>query len=302
MSSALDLHGVYLPLITPFTKDGGVAYDEIERLAHKGIDDGVAGIVALGTTGEPATLDAEERRRVVEIVGAVCRERSARFCVGAGTNSTSAALELTNEAIAAGAQSVLSVVPYYTRPSEAGIVEHFKSLAVASSVPLIVYNIPYRTGRGLGADSLLELARTPNIAGLKQAVGGIDADTERLLAEKPDDFHVLCGDDPFIFPMIALGADGAITASAHVCTSAFVSMVDSALKGDYVGARETHEALLPVCTALFTEPSPSVIKGVLASSGAISSDELRLPMTAASSTAVQHATEIVETAKARLTR
>lgn len=300
MTSALDLHGVYLPLITPFTKDGAVSYDEIERLAHQGIDNGVAGIVALGTTGEPATLDAAERRRVISVIAAVCRERSAHFSVGAGTNSTREALELMNEAIAAGAQSILSVVPYYTRPSEAGIVEHFKSLAAASSVPLIVYNIPYRTGRGLGADSLLELARTPNIAGLKQAVGGIDADTQRLLAEKPDDFHVLCGDDPYIFAMTVLGGSGAIAASSHVCTSAFVSLVDNALKGDHAAARETHEALLPVCETLFSEPSPGVIKGVLAANGSISSGSLRLPMTSASDAAVARAAEVVETAQSQL--
>jgi 4-hydroxy-tetrahydrodipicolinate synthase len=300
MSSALDLHGVYVPLVTPFTADDEVAYDEIERLVVKALDAGAAGIVGLGTTGEPATLEPEERIAVINTIAAVCRDRSAHFCVGTGTNNTRESLALQEQAVAAGAQSVLSVVPYYTRPSEAGIVEHFEYLAQNCEVPVVIYNIPYRTGRNLGASSLLELADMPNIAGLKQAVGGVDADTARLLAEKPDDFHVLCGDDPFIFPMMALGAAGAIAASSHVCTHEFVAMVDAALKGDYSVARHIHEALLPVCTSLFAEPSPAVIKGVLASQGSLSMGGLRMPMTAASEASIAAAVQYIADATNKL--
>jgi 4-hydroxy-tetrahydrodipicolinate synthase len=292
MTSELDLRGTFVPLITPFTETDAVAYDEVERLAADALDAGAAGIVALGTTGEPATLDEEEKKKVFEIVGAVCKDRGAHFNVGAGTNSTRTSIGSVEAACEAGADSILAVVPYYTRPSEAGIVSHFETLASVSDAPLIVYNIPYRTGRGLGADSLLHLASVPNIAGLKQAVGGVDADTLRLFANKPEAFQVVCGDDPYIFPLLSLGASGAIAASANVCTSAFVALVDAALKDEDALARRLHETLLPLCTALFEEPSPAVIKALLHASGKISTPNLRAPMTAASAKATTKAVEV----------
>src|SRR5687767_6512082 len=136
MSSELDLRGVLVPLVTPFTDTDTVAYGEIELLAEKALDAGAAGIVALGTTGEPATLEPAERAKIFEVVGNVCKVRGAHFQAGAGTNSTKATLALVEAAAAAGAQSVLSVVPYYTRPSEAGIVSHFEAVAPASPVPV----------------------------------------------------------------------------------------------------------------------------------------------------------------------
>ena len=292
MTSELDLRGTYVPLITPFTESDAVAYDEVERLTIEALDAGAAGIVALGTTGEPATLEEGEKKQVIEVIAAVCKDRGAHLNVGAGTNSTRSSLSTLEAAAAAGARSILSVVPYYTRPSEEGIVSHFETLAAASSVPLIVYNIPYRTGRGLGADSLLRLASVENIAGLKQAVGGIDADTLRLMAAKPDAFHVLCGDDPYIYPLLALGGAGAIAASANVCTAAFVRLVDAAHKGDEALARRLHETLLPLCTVLFEEPSPAVIKALLHANGKISTPNVRAPMTSASASVTTKAVEI----------
>ena len=298
MGSDLDLKGVHVPLVTPFTAHGDVAYDEVERLAHAYLDAGAGGLVALGTTGEPATLGADERVRVVEVVAQVCRSRDARLLVGPGTNSTAAAVAQAVEAGSVdGVSGVLSVVPYYTRPSEDGIVAHFRAVAAASPVPVVVYNIPYRTGRGLGPDALLALAATPNVAGLKQAVGGVDVDTLTVLAEAPADFQVLCGDDAFLFPMLCSGAVGGILASAHVCTQAFVALVDAVAKGEVAVARELSELLLPVCRALFVEPSPAVTKGVLAARGAIGSAGLRAPMTEASPGAVAAAVEAVAAAE-----
>ena len=311
MGSNLDLGGVYVPLITPFEGSSDqspvalgdqspVALGELERLANESLDAGATGLVALGTTGEPATLDDDERRAVIETVGSVCRQRQAAFIIGAGTNNTKATIEAAKQAaLSPRLTAILSVVPYYTRPSEAGIVSHFGAVAEASPVPVVVYNIPYRTGRGLGSASLLRLASTPNIAGLKQAVGGIDQDTLELMAEKPDNFHVLCGDDPYLYSLMTLGGSGAIAASAHVCTSGFVALVDAALKGE-TGARQIHEILLPVCKFLFTEPSPGIVKGVLAYQGRISSGSLRLPMTAGSDAGVAAATAAVKKAESLL--
>jgi 4-hydroxy-tetrahydrodipicolinate synthase len=172
MTASLRLRGVYVPLVTPFGPDGKVALDSVERLAHECLDAGAAGLVALGTTGEPATLDAAEKEAVIDTCAAVCRERGAALIVGAGSNSTAdsvRALRALGQRPAVVAS--LSVVPYYTRPSEQGILEHFRTLAAESPVPVIVYNIPYRTGRAVSAEGLLALAATPNIAGVKHAVG-----------------------------------------------------------------------------------------------------------------------------------
>lgn len=292
MTSELDLRGVYVPLITPFTAGDEVAYDEVEKLAVAALEAGAAGIVALGTTGEPATLESSEKAKIIEIAGAICKSYNAHLQVGAGTNSTRASLAAIEAATKAGAQSILSVVPYYTRPSVAGIVAHFKALADASAVPVVAYNIPYRTGRELTDASLLELAAHANIAGVKQAVGGIDAATQRLLAEKPESFHVLCGDDPYIYAMTALGGSGAIAASANVLTEGFVALVDAALKGEHARARQLHQILLPLTSVLFEEPSPAVTKAVLYKTGMISTPALRSPMTSASAETTNKATGV----------
>lgn len=301
MTSELDLRGVYVPLITPFTESDAVAYDEIERLAAEVLDTGAAGIVALGTTGEPATLDEFEKSQIIELIGNVCKSRGAHLMVGAGTASTRNSVAAVAAAAEAGAQSILSVVPYYTRPTEEGIVQHFRLLAEASPVPIVVYNVPYRTGRALGAKSLLELANVDNIAGVKQAVGGVDADSLQVLAEAPNAFHMLCGDDPYLFPLLTLGATGAIAASSNVAPAAFAALIDAALKGEWTRAREVHEALLPLCVALFAEPNPSVIKGVLHKNGKISTPNLRMPMTVASVPATQKAIEAYQATTQKLT-
>ena len=175
--------GVYVPLITPFAADGSVALDAIERLCHQYLDAGCAGIVALGTTGESSALEADEQRAVIDRCAAACADRGAQLIVGAGTNNTAktiAAVEALRGTPALAA--TLIVVPYYVRPSEAGIVAHFKAVAAASPVPVVIYNIPVRTGRNLGSAGMLELAGVPNIAGVKQAQATLDTDTLEILA------------------------------------------------------------------------------------------------------------------------
>ncbi|HLF41568.1 MAG TPA: dihydrodipicolinate synthase family protein, partial [Acidimicrobiia bacterium] len=185
--------------------------------------------------------------------------------------------------------AALSVVPYYVRPTEAGIVEHFRAVAAASPVPLVVYNIPYRTGRALGSKSILELAAIPNIAALKQAVGSIDLDTLEVLAGAPEGFAVLGGDDAYLYPTVLMGGAGTIAASANVLTDRFVAMIECGLAGKIEDGRAQHEALLPVVKTLFAEPNPAVIKGVLHAQGKIPTPDLRLPMTAASKAGVDAA-------------
>lgn len=281
--TATMLRGVYVPLVTPFASDGSVALDALERLAHEVIDAGAAGLVPLGTTGESPLLDHEEKRAVAEVCARVGRERGAQVIVGVGTNNTASTVAAATELGALdGVTHVMVVVPYYVRPSQRGIVEHMKAVAARSPVPVVVYNIPLRTGRVLEPPGMLDLARTPNIVGVKQAVDGIDVATLEILAAAPPGFAVLGGDDPFLFPTVLLGGAGAICASAHVCTERFVAMIDCGLAGKVDEGRAHHEALLPVVKACFAEPNPAVFKAVLHAQGRIPTPDLRPPLLPAS--------------------
>jgi len=286
--------GVLVPLVTPFNEQGKVAIDALESLAGEVLDEGAHGVVALATTGEPTSLNQEERDAVVAACARACAYREATLVVGAGTNDTRTTIE-RHQALAKvpGVRASLAVVPYYIRPTEAAIVSHFQVVAERSPVPILIYNIPYRTGQGLGAQALLELAATDNIAGVKQAVGGIDVDTLALLGEARESFAILGGDDPFLFPLVLMGARGAIAASAHLCTRRFVEMIQCGLSGNLERGRSHAEALLPLVRALFAEPSPTVIKAVLHAAGRIPTSSVRMPHAKASEAAAEHARRAV---------
>lgn len=284
---AVDLRGLWVPIITPFTGVGAVDLDALGRLADRLLADGATGLVALGTTGEPATLTAAERRGVVEACDRACRAAGRALIVGAGTNGTSTTIdEIRRLTEGTEAVAALTVVPYYTRPSIPAVVEHFLAVADAVPVPIVAYNIPYRTGRGLDSSALIEIGRHRRVAGLKQSVGALDADTLALLARSGGSLDVLTGDDAFIVPTMLLGGRGAIAAAGHLCTPRFVEMVTAALDGEWSRAAELAAALLPVVEAGFAEPSPAVWKGALARRGEIASDRTRRPMTEASAGAV----------------
>ncbi|MFA5883574.1 MAG: 4-hydroxy-tetrahydrodipicolinate synthase [Acidimicrobiia bacterium] len=291
------LRGVYLPLITPFAADGSIAFDALERLAHDSLDAGAAGLVPLGTTGESPLLDGDEKRAVVELCARIGRERDVQVIVGTGTNNTASTIAASATFGAVGGVThVLVVVPYYVRPSQQGIVEHFRAVAAASPVPVVVYNIPLRTGRVLEVPGMLELAALPNVIGVKQAVDGIDLATLEILAAAPPDFAVLGGDDPYLLPTVLLGGAGAICASAHVCTDRFVAMIECGLAGKVDEGRAHHEALLPVVKACFAEPNPAVFKAVLHAQGRIPTPDLRLPLLPASAAARDAALAAVDAA------
>jgi 4-hydroxy-tetrahydrodipicolinate synthase len=287
MGSDLQLRGVYVPLITPFASDGSVALDAVTLLCHEYLDAGATGIVALGTTGESSALTAEEKQAVIDACATVCRERTAQLIVGAGTNNT--ATTVAGVQALAGTPALVAaliVVPYYVRPSEPGIVAHFRAVADASPVPLVLYNVGFRTGRQLSAAGVIEAAAHPNIVGIKQAAAGLDLDTLELLAGAPDDFAVLGGEDAFLFPLVLMGGAGAICASAHVCTERFVAMIECGLAGKVDDGRAHAEALLPVVNSLFVEPNPAIFKGVLHAQGRIPTPDVRLPLVNASDAAV----------------
>ncbi|WP_327289530.1 dihydrodipicolinate synthase family protein [Streptomyces sp. NBC_01198] len=260
---------LYVPLITPFTASGDVAYDALEALAGEVLAGGARGLVALGTTGEPESLDAGERGRVVELVGRVCRRAGARFVVGVGDGRRGLG------EWAEPPDAALATVPAFVRPGEAGVVAHFTALAARSPVPLIVYHVPYRTGQPLSARTLRELAAIPGVTGVKYAVGGIDAETVDLLGDRPAGFDVLAGDDLFAPALLALGATGAVLASAHLDTAAWAELAAT-------GDRRLGHRLAARAAALFREPNPTVIKAALHAQGRIPTPDVRLPLLPAS--------------------
>jgi 4-hydroxy-tetrahydrodipicolinate synthase len=267
------LSGLYVPLITPFDAAGAVARRALESLANEVLDGGARGLVALGTTAEPGALTAAEQRAVTDIAAGVAREHGAQLIVGAHDQAALRALGGRP-----GVTAALSVVPPFVRPGEAGVLAHFARLAAGSPVPLVVYDVPYRTGQYLSAAALLQLAAIDGVAGLKYAPGGISADTIALLAARPAGLAILGGDDPFISPLLALGAHGAILASAHLATGAFARLVALWAAGDAAAARDLGGRLSALSVALFAEPNPAVIKAALAAAGRIPTPAVRLPL------------------------
>lgn len=286
----MSLTGLFVPLITPFTATDELACGALEKLAHDVLDDGAMGIVALGTTAETATLTSAERRRIVDVCAGVCLQRGAPLIVGTGTNSTTASVDTLAE-LDPRVTAALAVVPYYSRPSEDGVVEHFRRLAAASSVPLLVYHVPYRTGRPLGADTLGRLARIPNVIGFKHAVGSVDEATVAFMGSMPSDVAILAGDDLYAGPLLALGATGAILACANVAARPYADLITAWRDGPIDHARRLGNRLVPLARALSAEPNPVVIKGVLAASGRIPSAHVRLPLLASSAEATAAALE-----------
>jgi 4-hydroxy-tetrahydrodipicolinate synthase len=290
-----DLHGLWVPIVTPFDADDQIDVSALERLCRRLLAEGARGIVALGTTGEPATLTDDEQHKIVAICAHTCSEMGGLLIVGTGTNSTRTTVSTTQQlASRPGVAAALVVVPYYTRPSSAAIVEHYRAVASESPVPIVAYNVPYRTGRELHASDLLAIAALDNVVGLKQSVGCIDADTLEVLRSAPPYFHVFAGDDAYILPTMLMGGAGAIAAAAHVCTQQFAALVEAARSGNFVEARQLAERLLPVVVAGFSEPNPSLWKAALHHLGEIATPNLRGPMSNASAEATARILAAIE--------
>jgi 4-hydroxy-tetrahydrodipicolinate synthase len=271
--------GLFVPLVTPFTDGGDLDSRALEDLAHRIIDAGAAGLVALGTTAETPTLTQPERAAILDICARVCRDRAAPLIAGAGSNDTrQSAAALSELAAWPEISGALVVVPYYNRPGEDGVVAHFRALAPDSPVPLIIYNIPYRTGQPVSWRAMGQLARLPGVAGVKHAAGSVDRDTVAMMAEAPSGFAVLAGDDLYAPALLALGAAGAIMASANVCTAEFAALVTAWRADDATAARPLGHRLAGLAETLFAEPNPTVIKGVLHRQGHIANPAVRLPL------------------------
>jgi 4-hydroxy-tetrahydrodipicolinate synthase len=278
----MEMHGIYVPLVTPFEVDGSIALDALEELARSMLAEGAAGLVALGTTGEPALLTAQEKSDVRAVCARVCRELGAPLIVGAGSGGGTELSARELQELAGLADAALVPAPPFLRPSREGVLAHFAYLAEHSPVPLIVYDVPYRTGCALDAQTLRALGRLPGVIGVKFAHGMVDGDAVDLAGDLPPGFSVLAGDDVFLAPMLALGAAGGILASAHLATARFVELIEAFDDGDLARARSLGHELAKVSQAVFAEPNPAVVKAVLAAQGRIPSASVRLPLLPAS--------------------
>ncbi|MBI2032486.1 MAG: 4-hydroxy-tetrahydrodipicolinate synthase [Candidatus Levybacteria bacterium] len=265
--------GVFVPNITPFT-NGEVDEEGLRRVVRYLIDNGVDGLVPNGTTGESATLTDDEKKRILKIV---LEEAKGKVPViaGTGTNDTRHTIELTQQAEELGADAVLVVTPYYNKPTQQGLLEHFKKVASSTSLPVILYNIPGRTSRNIDTPTVIELSKVKNIVGVKEASGDINQMMDTIKGTK--NFSVLCGEDHLLFTMSCLGGNGAIAAAGHILPNKFKEMHNLVKAGKIEKARELHYFLLPMIRALFAETNPSPIKGAYELLG-ICSKETRLPL------------------------
>jgi 4-hydroxy-tetrahydrodipicolinate synthase len=268
--------GVWLPIITPF-KDGEVDYAGYERLVDHYVRAGVSGVIPLGTTGESPTIDEAETEVLVEQTVATVAGR-VPILIGVGGNDTRKVVKAVKRLQKHAVQGILSVCPYYNRPSQDGMREHFTRVAEATDRPILIYNIPYRTGVNIANETLLALAAIPNIAGVKDSSGNITQSLD-LLRQRPAGFAVLTGEDAFFYTMLAHGGDGGILASAHVETATFLSVYERMVANDHQGALKAWSRLEPMVPLLFKEPNPVPIKHCLWRQGLIASSECRLPLT-----------------------
>jgi 4-hydroxy-tetrahydrodipicolinate synthase len=284
--------GIWLPLTTPF-REGALDEPSLRRLARHYRAAPVEGFIVAATTGEGLTLDDAETERVVSAVAAELGGEKP-FYLGLCGSDTRHLVSRINMTAAWPIGGYLIACPYYSRPSQAGLALHFTALADAATHPIIVYNIPYRTGVNLANDTLLALASHPNIAGVKDCCAD-PAQSFDLLCRRPADFAVLTGEDAFFHGALAQGADGGILASAHIDPAAFAAVRGAYRRGDHEEALQRWRALLDVVRLIFAEPNPAPIKHWLWRAGLIASPELRLPMTAISPALAARLDRLIET-------
>jgi 4-hydroxy-tetrahydrodipicolinate synthase len=267
--------GVGTALVTPFTKFGALDEPAIKRLARRQIEAGIHFLVPCGTTGETPTLSADERRRVVELVLEEARGQ-VPVMAGAGGYDTKEVVHLAKEMHELGVQGLLSVTPYYNKPTPEGLFQHFSAVAAATPLPIVLYNVPGRTGCNIDAPTLTRLATIPNVIGVKEASGNITQMVE-ICRAAPSDFLVLSGDDALTLPLMAIGGRGLISVAANAIPAELSQMVEAAERGDYATARRIHQSLVPIMLGNFIESNPGPVKFAMAAMG-LCEEVFRLPM------------------------
>jgi len=267
--------GVGTALVTPFTKAGELDEQAVRRLGRRQIDAGIHFLAPCGTTGESPTLTHAERVRIVEIV---VDEAGGRVPVlaGAGGYSTKDVIRLADDMRKAGAAGLLSVAPYYNKPTQEGLFQHYRAIAESTPLPIVVYNVPSRTGCNVEPATLVRLAAIPNIVGVKEASGNMTQMCE-ICHAVPADFVVLSGDDALTLPLMAIGGRGVISVASNEIPAEIVRMVEAAQRGDFAAARAVHDRILPLMQINFVEANPVPVKAAMAAMGLIE-ESYRLPM------------------------
>ena len=269
--------GVGTALVTPFTKNGDLDEAAVRRLGRRQIDGGVHFLVPCGTTGETPTLSAEERLRIVEILVDEARGQ-VPILAGAGGYDTKEVIHVAREMERLGVSGLLSVTPYYNKPTQEGLYQHFKAIAESTPLPIIVYNVPGRTGVNVEVATLARMAEVPNIIGVKEASGNMTQMCE-VAAAVPTDFLVLSGDDALTLPLMAVGGRGIISVASNEIPREMAEMVEAAERGDFAAARAIHSRILPLMQINFVEANPIPVKSAMAAMGLVE-EIYRLPMVA----------------------
>jgi 4-hydroxy-tetrahydrodipicolinate synthase len=267
--------GAFTAIITPFRNDGSIDQAALQRLVDIQIEKGINGLVPVGTTGESPTLGYEEHMKVIELVTKQVNGR-VPVIAGTGANCTDEAVMLTKKARDLGVTASLQVAPYYNKPTAEGFFRHFSTIADKVDLPIIVYNIPSRTGKNIENATMLKLAQHKNIVGVKEASGDINQVMD-LISRKPEDFCLLSGDDNLTYPMMSLGGDGVISVASNVIPDKMVRLTQLLLKKDFENGLKLHYELLPLFKAMFIETNPIPVKTALALMG-LCAEIFRLPM------------------------
>ena len=270
------ISGSIVALVTPFHEDGSVDYDSLRKLIDWHIAEGTNVIGVVGTTGESPTVSVEEHCEIIRVAVEQAKGR-VPIMAGAGANSTREAIELSQYAKKVGADCTLQVVPYYNKPTQEGIYAHFKAIAEAVDIPVVLYNVPGRTVADMTPETALRLAQIPGIIGIKEATGNIDR-AAWLVRQAPKGFSVFSGDDPTAFALMLLGVHGNISVTANVAPRAMAELCAAAMAKDAARAIELHMQLLPLHKQLFCEPNPIPVKWALTRMGKVGGT-LRLPLT-----------------------
>lgn len=269
------LTGSLVAIVTPMFEDGRLDLDALKKLIDFHVDAGTDGIVIVGTTGESPTVDVDEHCLLIKTTIEHVAKR-VPVIAGTGANSTAEAIELTAKAKSLGADACLLVAPYYNKPSQEGLYQHFKAVATAVDIPQILYNVPGRTGCDLSNETVLRLAQIPNIVGIKDATGGIERGTD-LLLRVPADFAVYSGDDATSLALMLLGGKGVISVTANIAPKLMHEMCEQALKGNLAAAKAANAKLFALHQKLFVEANPIPVKWVLQQMGLIGTG-IRLPL------------------------
>ncbi|RDI47400.1 4-hydroxy-tetrahydrodipicolinate synthase [Falsibacillus pallidus] len=262
-------------MVTPFDSKGNVDFEKTASLVNYLIDNGTDSLVVAGTTGESPTLSSEEKvalfKHVVKVV-----DGRVPVIAGTGSNNTHASIELTKKAEAAGVDAVMIVAPYYNKPSQEGIYQHFKAIADSTNLPIMAYNVPGRTAVGISPDTVVKLSKIPNIVAVKEASGDLDAMTE-IIANTADDFALYSGDDGLTLPVLSVGGTGIVSVASHVAGNEMQEMINAFFNGELKEAALLHQKLLPLMRGLFAAPSPTPVKTALQLKG-LDVGSVRLPL------------------------